>query len=1529
MFKYSYCFCIWDIQKIAPVGSLLQSSILGVLPTYRLQQFGAFILLTMPPRKDQTQTDDPIQNLCEQFSQFFTHYTTTSAQSESRSSAQFEALQASIQQQTETTNRLLANLTIDPKQAKLILKPTAPQDDPLETSNPRPPKINLPMFDGSNPLDWIFQAENYFTYYNIPENRRLSLSVFYFTGEALSWYKYLHNNSLLGTWQEFSRALELRFALLNCYLSGLRNDIQAELAIIKPTTLNQAYGLSKRIEDKLNISKPKTFQPRTYTPTQFTTPSSSLTSPSSSSTIVTTTPKPGQPPLLANPHTPKTQLPFTKLSPEALQKRRSEGLCFRCPERYFPGHKCNPPQFLLIADNDPDEPPDPPENTVLSLSSDPTDSIDTHQFFSLSSAAFFGLSSPQALRVTGYINNQPVQVLIDSGSTHNIVQPRIVSFLKLPHQNVTEFSVMVGNGENLKCNGVCPSVMITLQEASFTIPVFILPVEGADIILGLAWLRTLGPVLADFSIPQLTFNVGPKAITLRGEHTSAQVSSSSLHTLISKNSVASLHALYFHVTTPSQTSPPINLTHNDPTIQQLLQTYDHIFQIPTQLPPNRSQDHHIPTLPMSKPINVRPYRYPQYQKQIMSKLIEEMLRDGVIKPSQSPFSSPVLLVRKKDGSWRFCVDYRALNAITIKDRFPIPTVDELLDELHGAVVFSKIDLTAGYHQIRLATEDTHKTAFRTVDGHYEFLVMPFGLSNAPSTFQATMNDLFRDVLRRYVLVFFDDILIYSRSTEEHYYHLQQVFETLSQNLFFAKPSKCTFAVSSVAYLGHIISAKGVEADPEKLSAIQSWPVPTSLSTLRGFLGLTGYYRRFVRNYAQIAAPLTDILKLPSFKWSNHSEAAFKALKSAMISLVTLTLPNFSKPFDVTTDASNVAIGAVLSQEDRPIAFFSKKMCPRMQVASAYVRELYAVTEAVKKWRQYLLGRKFNIFTDQRSLKHLLSQVVQTPEQYKWATKLIGYDFEIHYKPGKENRVADALSRINTPQVMAISFTNPKWVHDLKNFYASPDGRVLIHKCMAKSTGSQFMMKDGVLYYQSKIFIPCQQQLRLLLLNEFHASQAGGHSGIRVTIKRLAAAFSWPKLKADVVNFIRQCQVCQQVKYPTHKPYGLLQPLPIPSNVWQDVSMDFITNLPLSNGKSAIWVIVDRFSKFAHFIPLPPHYGAVMLATLFLQNVYRLHGFPKSIVTDRDPIFLSKFWKELFKQVGTKLKFSTAYHPQTDGQTEVVNRCLQNFLRSFAGDEPRAWSKYLYLAEYWYNTSHHSSINMSPFQALYGQPIPEAIRYKPEMSDNPSIDFTLKEMQRLRVVLKQNLKRAQQRMSSLANEHRMDKEFQIGDMVFLKLQDYRQKSVENRSYRKLSKRFYGPFKVIERIGAVAYKLQLPPGATVHPVFHVSLLREAKGNPVPSPLPAFTGSDELLLQPSKVLSSRHKLGKLEILVAWEDRDIAEATWEEYDEFTVRFPDFQVELEDELVLKGKAYDTGQGVAGPKARPKRIIKKPAKFLD
>lgn len=408
--------------------------------------------------------------------------------------------------------------------------------------------------------------------------------------------------------------------------------------------------------------------------------------------------------------------------------------------------------------------------------------------------------------------------------------------------------------------------------------------------------------MCDHTIPSIQFTYGGKPLSITGpaNTTPTPATLSQFNRFIFTDSIDSIHSVSIHQldTTPPCTPPTdtlkpeiINTSSFDPTLAQLLKQYTAIFSIPQGLPPSRNQDHHIHLLPDTNPINVKPYRYPQFQKEVITKMIQDMLKEGIIWPSTSPFSSPVLLVRKKDASWRFCVDYRALNSITVKDRFPIPTVDELLDELHGSRVFSKLDLRSGYHQIRLAPADTFKTAFRTVDGHFEFLVMPFGLSNAPATFQATMNDVFRAHLRKFVLVFFNDILIYSVDWQTHLSHLEQVLQLLAHHKLFAKFSKCQFGVTRVDYLGHIISFEGVAADPSKLQAIQDWPAPHSLTALRGFLGLSGYYRRFVKNYAAIAGPLTDLLKQNAFQWSEQAQSAFEQLKHAMSSLPVLGLPN--------------------------------------------------------------------------------------------------------------------------------------------------------------------------------------------------------------------------------------------------------------------------------------------------------------------------------------------------------------------------------------------------------------------------------------------------------------------------------------------------------------------------------------------------------------------------------------------------------------------------------------------------------------
>jgi hypothetical protein len=419
-----------------------------------------------------------------------------------------------------------------------------------------------------------------------------------------------------------------------------------------------------------------------------------------------------------------------------------------------------------------------------------------------------------------------------------------------------------------------------------------------------------------------------------------------------------------------------NTTELSKQIQSLLNTYDDLFQEPTSLPPQRSFDHHIQLLPGAPLVIIRPYKYSPAQKDEIERQIAEMLKNGIIKPSQSPYASPVLLVKKKDGTWRFCVDYRHLNAQTVKNKHPMPIVDELIDELAGAKWFTKLDFRAGYHQICIDPADTHKTAFKTHHGLYEFLVMAFGLTNAPATFQSIMNLIFAALLRKGVIVFMDDILIYSSTLDQHVSLLQQVFEILRKHKFFIKLSKCSFAQQEIEYLGHSISSQGVATEKSKIAAVEQCPVPKNVKDLRGFLGLTGYYRRFIKNYGLISRQL------------DQTQTAFNQLKQALIHAPVLGIPDFTKPFILKTDASEVGFGAVLLQDSHPIAYLSKVVCAKNQALSTYEKECMAILLAVEKWRPYLQHAEFLIRTDHKSLLHLTEQRVTSRIQQKALLKLM-------------------------------------------------------------------------------------------------------------------------------------------------------------------------------------------------------------------------------------------------------------------------------------------------------------------------------------------------------------------------------------------------------------------------------------------------------------------------------------------------------------------------------------------------------------
>jgi hypothetical protein len=962
-------------------------------------------------------------------------------------------------------------------------------------------------------------------------------------------------------------------------------------------------------------------------------------------------------------------------------------------------------------------------------------------------------------------------------------------------------------------------------------------------------------------------------------------------------------------------------------MEKLLHKYDGVFQIPSGLPPKRSKDHAINLVEGQGAVNVRPYRYPHHHKNEIKRQVKEMLATGVIRHSTSSFSSPMILVKKKDDTWRMCVDYRALNKVTVPDKFPIPVIEELLDELHGARYFSKLDLKSGYHQVRVKESDVCKTAFRTHEGHYEFLVMPFGLMNAPSTFQSLMNDVFRPLLRKNVLVFFDDILVYSTDWETHLNHLEEVLSLLSAHSLVANKKKCYFGQRSVEYLGHLITENGVAVDPGKVVSVVNWPRPKNVKGVRGFLGLTGYYRKFIRDYGKIAKPLTELTKKDGFKWGVEAQNAFEELKKRLTSAPVLALPDFSKDFVIECDASGSGVGAILMQEKRPIAYFSKALGVKNLTKSAYEKELMAVVLAIQHWRPYLLGRKFLVSTDQKSLKQLLQQKIVTVEQQNWTAKLLGYDFDIVYKQGKLNKGADALSRIHEAGEINAMHSQIKWLQ-IEQVKAENQRDDRLQKIMSDiqqnlETWPGYEYKHGVLMYDGRLVLSSQSMLIPFLLEEFHSTPQGGHSGFYKTYRRLAANVYWMGMKSTIQDFVRNCDICQRQKYMATSPGGLLQPLPIPNQVWEDISIDFITGLPKSKGYEAILVVVDRLSKYVHFIPLKHPYTAKSIAEIFCKEIVKLHGIPLSIVSDRDPIFISSFWKELFKLQGTKLKMSTAYHPETDGQTEVVNRCLETYLRCFITDQPKTWVSWVHWAEYWFNTTYHSATEKTPFEIVYGRPPPVLRRWVQGETRVEAVQRDLIDRDEVLRQLRNQLLRAQEKMKLQADKKRSDKSFVCGEWVFVKLRAYRQQSVVSRVNAKLAARFYGPYPIVEKVGPVAYKLKLPEGSRVHPVFHVSLLKKVVGNyQVEAVLPELLDEPIEVYSPEAVLASRkvkHQNEEIkQVLIHWQGRPAEEATWEDEVMIRSQFPNFS--LEDKANVEGGGIDRTQVADGGLPREQLI---------
>ncbi|GJZ59132.1 putative reverse transcriptase domain-containing protein [Tanacetum coccineum] len=801
------------------------------------------------------------------------------------------------------------------------------------------------------------------------------------------------------------------------------------------------------------------------------------------------------------------------------------------------------------------------------------------------------------------------------------------------------------------------------------------------------------------------------------------------------------------------------------------------------LPPVRPVEFQIDLIPGAAPVARASYRLAPSEMKELWEQLQELSDKGFIRPSSSPWGAPILFVKKKDGSFRMCIDYRELNKLTVKNRYPLLSIDDLFDQLQGSVCKPYLD--------------------------------------------------------KFAIVFIDDILIYSKDEKEHEEHLKTILELLKKKKL------------------------GIHVDPAKIKSIKDWASPKTPTEIRQFLGLVGYYRRFIEGFSKIAKPMTKLTqKGIKFDWGEKEENAFQLIKQKLCSAPILALPEGSEDFMVYCDASHKGLGAVLMQREKVIAYASRQLKVHEKNYTTHDLELGSVVFALKIWRHYLYGTRCTVFTDHKSLQHILDQKELNMRQRRWLELLSDYDCDIRYHPRKANVVADALSRKERIEplrvralVMTIGLDLPKQILEAQIEALKPENLEnedvggMIRKDIPKEKLEP--RADGTLCLHGRSWLPCYGDLRSVIMHESHKSKYSIHPGSDKMYQDMKKLYWWPNMKADIATYVSKCLTCAKVKAEHQRPSGLLVQPEIPEWKWDNIMMDFITKLPKSSqGLDTIWVIVDRLTKSAHFLPIRENDPLDKLARLYLNRIVTRHGIPVSIICDRDGKFTSNFWRSFQKALGTELSMSTAAYTS----------------------KPKA----------------------APYEALYGRkcrsPVCWAEVGEAQLTGSEMIQETTENI----ILTKQRIQDAQDRQNSYADLKRKPMEFKVGDRVMHKVSPW--KGVVRFIKRgKLNPRYVGPFKVLARVGDVAYRLELPQELSrVHPTFHVSNLKKCYADePLAMPLEGVHIDDKLQFVEEPVEIMEREIKRLKrsriplVKVRWNSRRGPEFTWEREDSFKKKYP------------------------------------------
>ncbi|QRW17243.1 Retrotransposable element Tf2 protein [Rhizoctonia solani] len=1033
----------------------------------------------------------------------------------------------------------------------------------------------------------------------------------------------------------------------------------------------------------------------------------------------------------------------------------------------------------------------------------------------------------------------PLKTLIDSGATSNFISPAIVEKYKIPKTQLKNPRVVrMLDGTISQTGRIWHQVQLAVSANGHhhTIPFLVCPIGNTPAILGMTWLTAEAPLI-DWQQGLVTF---PKQIQIASEE-------------------------------EADSDPLADLP---PQYHEFAKVFgEEEFKV---LPPHREYNISIDLVPNAKLIPGPIYGMTDAESKALKQHIDEELATGKIRPSTSSTGAPVMFVKKADGSLRLVVDYRKLNEVTHKNVYPLPRQDDLMAKLRHAKIFTKLDLRWGYNNVRIKEGDEWKTAFRTKYGLFKYLVMPFGLTNAPAAFQHFMNDLFRDLIDVTVVIYLDDILIFSEKPEDH-------------------PTHCHFHVNTVDYLGIVISPAGFSMDQKKIEAVTSWPQPKTVKQVQAFLGFVNYLRRFIPNFSSVARPLHNLTKKETpWSWGNPEETAFQELKLLVTQSPVLVHSNPDLPYYLETDASGVAMGAILSQQGldnrlHPVAYMSKSFSGAEANYDTHNKELLAIIKALEEWQIFLeaTDRPIQVFTDHRNLEYWMQAQTFNCRHARWRIFLSDFNFEIHYCPGKQSGKPDALSRRldytdepREPEVMlpAEVFANTleeelDIVTEIRSKLREDPSLDQIIQFLTEDADNappsiqkaywDYDWEEDLLWYRGKLVVPDSEPLKDWLLKEFHDSPLAGHPGQQRTLELLS-------MKSSAKEWVECCPTCQANRR-AHNPVIALKPLEVPPFPFHTISYDFITGFPKSEGYDAILVVIDSFSKFGHFIPTSKKVLAKGLANLFVTHIWKLHGLPVRTISDRGTMFTGKFLRALYQRLGIKPSFSSAYHPESDGQTERVNQFIEFYLRSYVAADHSDWVKWLPLAEYAYNNAKHAATGKTPFKLVYGRnPIMNPSTVPANVPEADLVADTLaQEWQEAESALRMTKER-------MARPKGIIPEYSVGEKVWLDGKNVVLRTNSN----KLDPKRLGLFKVTEKISSHAYRLRLPDTLKIHDVFYVGLLSKAHkspSQPFPKKPPPETIEGEEEYEVEQIIDSKRQQGKWFYLIKWKGYGPEDNSWE----------------------------------------------------